>query len=188
MNIKTIKMSMTGLLLCLSSIANANVIYEFVCEPSECKNDTYHIGTFTFSDSILGDGNAEGDEILGFEFTSSAGGGVNFGTDMLLGNQLKVLFSDDNNVITEISSVVDGFTSTEAYFLDSNDNNNGLGITGGVIELDMTGVITGLPRVFFEVSGGWVRKDTVEVSVPSSLTIFSLGLIGLAAYRIKKQS
>lgn len=182
MNMNLRKAYMALMLLSMSSLSNADLIYEFECTVPGCGNSSDFVGTFTFADDTDRINGAVAGNILAFNASDSFISDV-WNLGHLVGTDARVYFSSDFKKIIKFES------------LESIDNViDALQFSNGGRKLGVFAEGVRLQNVL-DVLGAWKLKvddgpgdDPDVVNEPTSFAIFALGLMGLAVRRFKNQS
>lgn len=171
-----IKMGLAGCILFVSSFANAGIIYDFVCDDPTCGGNNNWGGSFEIEESVaLGLSPFSFASVISFDFTSPDLFGITWDlTDLV--NGLSMIFSADGKSIDRIRGLASSNClqqGNSACFRSS---------TGDTLLISARTVID---TNFTLENGRWLAR---EVSGPSTISIFALGIMGLALRRFKKQS
>ncbi|MEP1449190.1 MAG: PEP-CTERM sorting domain-containing protein [Paraglaciecola sp.] len=171
-----IKMALAGCILFVSSFANAGIIYDFVCDDPTCGGNNNWGGSFEIEESaVLGLSPFSSASVISFDFTSPDLFGITWDlTDLVSG--LKMTFSADGKSIDRITRLV------SSRCLQQGDRACFRSRTGETLLVSANTIID---TNFTLENGRWLAR---EVSGPSTIAIFALGIMGLALRRFKKQS
>jgi len=224
MNINLRKVCMAVMLLSISSLSQANLVYEYRVDcHSDCGYYSDVSGVFTF----YGDSPREYNSIdtaLDFTFIDHTSG-AKWGQDDFRGDSGNIAFSEDGITMDAFMTVDD--RGSRDYFTFRNSNGDDLYLDSGYCNVFSNrrndDFCDGKALVFDEwlrpvswqerytfmtvhssdlVGGGYVsesgrwilrqpdERDDAEflVNEPTALAIFVLGLIGISARRLKRQS
>jgi hypothetical protein len=195
MKFKFLKSILVGMIISASSFANAGLIHTFEFDDLSAWSNVSHfiVGdslTVTFDDNT--DFNFLGwDDILSFQFNINAGspGALHNASFFTTGNASDLFSFINNEIVLNFGRAsVSGFADQargKGYTELFNNNSNNIAVEIGETS---TGYITARLEGFNLSSSYSIISTPIQVPAPASLTIFALGMMGLASRRFKKQS
>jgi hypothetical protein len=192
MNNKFLKMAFAGLVLGVSSFANAGLIYldaDSIATGGNLDSSSLIVsaGTISYVGEIRAD-HSDGDLIaagsVGNVFDIATGSSARFDFDFDV-SSISFIFGGNAGVFNVIASDILGDV-VDSFFT----NNTGGGAFAGPLTLSGAGIrsLSWEDPGFNFAAIDNMSISTAEVPEPSTLAIFALGLMGLASRRFMKKS
>jgi len=176
MNLKMLKAALAGLVLSVSGIANAGLIYNV---DSGWQDFTWEGGVGTTSDQG------------GFTFELATEGLLTVVDAFAFGDEFEIWLNGSfNSVTSDVALYAPINVGGDADLAISSDFSQGtVALAAGSYSVDFKLFQNGVASVDgppFDGGKAFFKVETTSVPEPSTLAIFALGVLGLASRRVKK--